>query len=371
MKFSIERSNLLKTLAHVQGVVERRNTIPILSNVLIEADGNNVAFTATDLDIAVVEHAAAMVHSAGSTTVSAHTLHDIVRKLPDGSEVDISLEEGERLVIKAGRSRFQLACLPREDFPQMSEGDLPHRFSLLSEELKRLIDKARFAISTEETRYYLNGIYLHVAESDDGPRLRAVATDGSRLAQVEQEVPEGAAGMPGVIVPRKTVGEIRKLIDEVEGAVKISLSDTKIVFTFNGATVTSKLIDGTFPDYSRVIPVGNDKVLEMDVRLFAEAVDRVSTISSDKTRSVKLGIKDDTLTLSVNSPDSGSATEELAASYEGDALDIGFNSRYLLDILAQVEGETVQVKLADSAAPTILKDMMDEAALYVLMPMRV
>lgn len=371
MKFSIERSNLLKTLAHVQGVVERRNTIPILSNVLIEADGNNVAFTATDLDIAVVEHAAAMVHSAGSTTVSAHTLHDIVRKLPDGSEVDISLEEGERLVIKAGRSRFQLACLPREDFPQMSEGDLPHRFSLLSEELKRLIDKARFAISTEETRYYLNGIYLHVAESDDGPRLRAVATDGSRLAQVEQEVPEGAAGMPGVIVPRKTVGEIRKLIDEVEGAVKISLSDTKIVFTFNGATVTSKLIDGTFPDYSRVIPVGNDKVLEMDVRLFAEAVDRVSTISSDKTRSVKLGIKDDTLTLSVNSPDSGSATEELAASYEGDVLDIGFNSRYLLDILAQVEGETVQVKLADSAAPTILKDMMDEAALYVLMPMRV
>lgn len=371
MKFSIERSNLLKTLAHVQGVVERRNTIPILSNVLIEADGNNVAFTATDLDIAVVEHAAAMVHSAGSTTVSAHTLHDIVRKLPDGSEVDIALEEGERLIIKAGRSRFQLACLPREDFPQMSEGDLPHRFSLMSEELKRLIDKARFAISTEETRYYLNGIYLHVADSDDGPRLRAVATDGHRLAQVEQDVPEGAAGMPGVIVPRKTVGEIRKLIDEVEGAVKISLSDTKIVFTFNGATVTSKLIDGTFPDYSRVIPVGNDKALEMDVRLFAEAVDRVSTISSDKTRSVKLGIMDDTLTLSVNSPDSGSATEELAASYEGDALDIGFNSRYLLDILSQIEGETVRVKLADSASPTILKDMLDEAALYVLMPMRV
>lgn len=371
MKVTIERNSLLKTLGHVQSVVERRNTIPILSNVMIEAEGDMVAMTATDLDIAIVERVAAGIAQAGSTTVSAHTLFDIVRKLPDGSEVELTLEDSDRLVVKAGRSRFTLACLDKEDFPVMNNGDMPHRFELPAEELKRLVDKARFAISTEETRYYLNGIYLHVANSEDGQRLRAVATDGHRLAQVEQDVPEGAAGMPGIIVPRKTVGEVRKLIDEFEGNVAISLSDTKMRFEFDGAVVTSKLIDGTFPDYSRVIPEGNDKMLEMDCRLFAEATDRVSTISSDKTRSVKLSLGEDQLTLSVNSPDSGTATEELAASYSSDALEIGFNSRYLLDILAQIEGETVQVFLADPSAPTVLKDMVDEGALYVLMPMRV
>ncbi len=371
MKFTIERNSLLKTLNHVQSVVERRNTIPILSNVMLEASDDMVAFTATDLDIAVIENTPANVAVKGSITVPAHTLHDIVRKLPDGAEVELSLAEGERLTVKAGRSRFQLACLPKEDFPVMSAGDLPHRFKLMSEELKRLIDKARFAISTEETRYYLNGIYLHVAEGDSGSNLRAVATDGHRLAQVEQEMPDGAMGMPGVILPRKTVGEVRKLVDEFEGGVDISLSDTKVRFTFDSTTVISKLIDGTFPDYTRVIPIGNDKMLEMDCKVFAEAVDRVSTISSDKTRSVKLSMDSDVLTLSVTSPDSGTATEEVVAGYQADALEIGFNSRYLLDILQQIEGDSVQVQLADPQSPTILQDQLDEAALYVLMPMRV
>lgn len=371
MKVTIERNSLLKTLGHVQSVVERRNTIPILSNVMIEANGDTVAMTATDLDIAIIETTHAMVLTAGSTTVPAHTLFDIVRKLPDGSEVELTLEENDRLVVKAGRSRFTLACLDKEDFPATSEDDLPHRFEIASEELKRLIDKARFAISTEETRYYLNGIYLHVANTEDGPRFRAVATDGHRLAQVEQDVPEGATGMPGIIIPRKTVAEVRKLIDETEGAISVGVSDTKIRFAFEGVKISSKLIDGTFPDYSRVIPEGNDKQLEMDCRIFAEATDRVSTISSDKTRSVKLSIAPDSLTLSVNSPDSGTATEELTAAYSADPLEIGFNSRYLLDILAQIEGETVQVYLNDPSAPTVLKDIMDDAVLYVLMPMRV
>ena len=371
MKVTIERNSLLKTLGHIQSVVERRNTIPILSNVMMEAEGDKVAMTATDLDIAIVESADATVIQPGSTTVPAHTLFDIVRKLPDGSEVELSLEENDRLVVKAGRSRFTLTCLDKEDFPVMSESDMPHRFDLTAEELKRLVDKARFAISTEETRYYLNGIYLHVANTEDGATLRAVATDGHRLAQVDQDVPEGATGMPGIIIPRKTVAEVRKLIDEIDGTVAIALSETKIRFSFGGAVITSKLIDGTFPDYSRVIPVGNDKLLEMDVRLFAESVDRVSTISSDKTRSVKLALGEDLLTLSVSSPDSGTATEELAASYSSEAFEIGFNSRYLMDILGQIEGETVQIVLADPSSPTVLKDMLDEAALYVLMPMRV
>ena len=371
MKVTIERNNLLKTLGHIQSVVERRNTIPILSNVMMEANGDRVAMTATDLDIAIVETTGATVIQPGSTTVPAHTLFDIVRKLPDGSEVELSLEENDRLVVKAGRSRFTLSCLDKEDFPVMSESDMPHRFDLTAEELKRLIDKARFAISTEETRYYLNGIYLHVANTEDGAVLRAVATDGHRLAQVDQDVPDGADGMPGIIIPRKTVAEVRKLIDEIDGTVGIMLSETKIRFSFGGAVITSKLIDGTFPDYSRVIPIGNDKMLEMDVRIFAESVDRVSTISSDKTRSVKLALAEDLLTLSVSSPDSGTATEELAAAYTSEGLEIGFNSRYLMDILAQIEGETVQVMLADPSSPTVLKDMLDEAALYVLMPMRV
>ncbi len=371
MKFTIERNSLLKTLGHVQSVVERRNTIPILSNVMIEADGEGVAMTATDLDISIVEKTGAAVAQPGATTVPAHTLFDIARKLPDGAEVELTLEDGDRLVVKAGRSRFTLACLDKEDFPTMSESDLPHRFAIAAEELKRLIDKARFAISTEETRYYLNGIYLHVANSDAGATLRAVATDGHRLAQVEQEVPEGATGMPGIIVPRKTVAEVRKLIDEYEGDVVVALSDTKMRFSFDSTVVTSKLIDGTFPDYSRVIPQGNDKMLEIDCRLFSQAVDRVSTISSDKTRSVKLSLAEDTLKLSVNSPDSGTAREELAAAYSSDELEIGFNSRYLMDILAQIEGDMVQVMLADPSAPTVLKDLMDEGALYVLMPMRV
>lgn len=371
MKVSIERSALLKSLSHVQSVVERRNTIPILSNVMLEAGGGKLGLTATDLDIAIIEETDAGVEGDGATTVPAHTLFDIVRKLPDGADVSLTLEDGERLLVESGRSRFKLAALDRQDFPVMSEGDMPHRFSLAAEELKRLIDKARFAISTEETRYYLNGIYFHVAESDDGERLRAVATDGHRLAQVEQEVPEGAAGMPGIIVPRKTVGEIRKLIDEQDGAIDIALSDTKIRFAFAGVVVTSKLIDGTFPDYTRVIPKGNDKEMQIDGRLFAEAVDRVSTISSDKTRSVKLALSEDQLALSVTSPDSGTATEEVAASYGSDEMEIGFNSKYLMDILGQIEGETASLHLADPASPTVLRDSLDPSALYVLMPMRV
>lgn len=370
MKLTIERGTLLKSLGHVQSVVERRNTIPILSNVQIEATNGSLALTATDLDLAIVEHAEAQIFEPGAITAPAHTLFDIVRKLPDGAEVELSLGADQRLDLKAGRSRFTLACLPKEDFPVMSEGDLPHQFSLSSAGLKRLIDRTRFAISTEETRYYLNGIYLHVVESNT-PSLRAVATDGHRLAQAELAVPDGATGMPGVIIPRKTVGEIRKLIDEFEGDVEIALSDTKIRFSFDGAVLTSKLIDGTFPDYTRVIPTGNDKILNVDCQALSEAVDRVSTISSDRTRSVKLSLEKDKITLSVNSPENGTATEEVAASYTSDAMDVGFNARYLLDILAQIDGDDVQAEFADPASPTIVRDAADEGALYVLMPMRV
>ena len=373
MKLTIERAALLTALGHVQSVVERRNTIPILSNVQIEASRETLSATATDLDLAVVERIPAKVSQPGATTASAHTLYDIVRKLPDGAEIELSYNANEqRLSLRAGRSAFQLSCLPKEDFPAMGAGELPHNFSIAADELRRLIDKTRFAISTEETRYYLNGIYLHAATSNDGvPSLRAVATDGHRLARVESPLPEGAAGMPGVIVPRKTVNELRKLLDATKDPVHISLSDTKIRFGIDGIVLISKLIDGTFPDYERVIPRNNDKTMEVDGKAFAAAVDRVSTISTEKSRAVKLAVDRDRLVLSATSPEQGSASEEITVGYSAAAMEIGFNSRYLLDITQQIEGDHAEFVLADAASPTLVRDRQDTGALYVLMPMRV
>lgn len=372
MEVVIERAALLNSLNHVQSVVERRNTIPILGNVQIEVADGFLALTATDLDIAVVERQGATVVRDGATTVSAHMLYDIVRKLPDGAEVRLTMEGGEAwLNLSAGSSAFKLHCLPKEDFPVMAEGEFGTRFSLPASELKRLIEKARFAISTEETRYYLNGIYLHAAESGGVPMLRAVATDGHRLARVEMPLPDGAAGMPGVIVPRKTVGELGRLLPEGTEPVEVALSDTKIRFEFGTLVLLSKLIDGTFPDYERVIPAGNDKVMEVDAALFSKAVDRVSTISSEKTRAVKLALDNGKVVLSATSSDQGSATEDLPSVYDAEPIEIGFNARYLIDITEQIDGESARFHIADAGAPAIVHDVGDDSALYVLMPMRV
>ncbi len=372
MKLTIERAALLKSLGHIQSVVERRNTIPILANVLIEATKGKVALTATDMDLAIVESVAAEVGKTGSATVQAHTLYDIVRKLPEGSQVGLetSGEKGQ-VALRAGRSSFSLAALPADDFPKMTGGELPHNFELAAAELRTLIDRTRFAISTEETRYYLNGIYLHATQSSGVKVLRAVATDGHRLARVEMPLPAGAENIPGVIVPRKTVMEVRKLIEETPGAVAVSLSETRVRFAFDDAVLTSKLIDGTFPDYERVIPTNNDKVMEVNCRDFAEAVDRVATISTEKSRAVKLAVAKNQLTLSATSPDAGSATEEIEVRYAASPIEIGFNSRYLLDIAEQIEGDGAKFLMADAASPTLVQDMTDPSALYVLMPMRV
>jgi DNA polymerase-3 subunit beta len=375
MKATIERATLLRCLSHVQSVVERRNTIPILSNVLIDAsDGGSVRVMATDLDLQVVETmSAASVDQPGAITVSAHLLFDIARKLPEGSQVSLTTSDN-RLEVKAGRSNFKLPTLPRDDFPVIVEGDLPTSFELPARLLAELIDRTRFAISTEETRYYLNGIFLHVTDEDE-PLLKAAATDGHRLARFTIARPEGAAGMPDVIVPRKAVGELRKLLDEaLDSNVLIDLSASKIRFTMGGeggVVLTSKLIDGTFPDYSRVIPTANDKLLKVDPKLFFSGVDRVATIATEKTRAVKIGLDQDRVTLSVTSPDNGTAAEEIAADYRADALEIGFNANYLKDILGQIDSDTVELHLADAGAPTLIRENEQARALYVLMPMRV
>jgi DNA polymerase-3 subunit beta len=372
MRITLERSNLLKTLGHVHRVVERRNTIPILSNVLLRAEGASVQFKATDLDLEITESASSMIEKAGATTVPAHLLYEIVRKLSDGSEVSLAVNpEGTAMTVNSGRSKFSLQCLPEGDFPDLTAGTFSHSFKIKAADLKMLIERTQFAISTEETRYYLNGIYFHTVEADGQLKLRAVATDGHRLARSEIEAPSGSEGMPGIIIPRKTVGEIQKLIENPEAEVRFEVSDAKIRLSFGDIVLTSKLIDGTFPDYQRVIPANNDKEMRVDVSTFASAVDRVSTISSERGRAVKIALTDGQMVLTVNNPDSGSATEELAVSYEGDPLEIGFNARYLLDITGQLTGDDAVFKLADPGSPTIILDSSSADALYVLMPMRV
>ncbi|TIL41604.1 DNA polymerase III subunit beta [Mesorhizobium sp.] len=372
MRVILERSNLLKSLNHVHRVVERRNTIPILSNVLLSAEGATLEMKATDLDLEVTEATPAKVERGGATTVPAHLLYDIVRKLADGAEVMLKTDEdGNAMTVTSGRSSFRLQCLPQSDFPELSAGSFSHIFRLDSVALKGLIEKTQFAISTEETRYYLNGIYLHTHDADGKLKLRSVATDGHRLARAEIDAPAGSEGMPGIIIPRKTVSELQKLVDNPDIAVTTELSDTKIRFTIGSVVLTSKLIDGTFPDYQRVIPTGNDKKLIIDRQSFAAAVDRVSTISSERGRAVKLSIGEGQVTLAVNNPDSGSATEELAADYSSDAIEIGFNAKYLLDVAAQLTGTEAKFMLADAGSPTLIHDMADETTLYVLMPMRV
>jgi len=372
MKFSIERAALLKAVAQAQSVVERRNTIPILANVLIEANGDDVMFRATDLDIEVVDKAPAKVERAGATTVAAVTLNEIVRKLPDGALVTLT-EDGAsgRLTIEAGRSNFSLATLPKEDFPVMASSEYAANFTAAAPVLRRLFDKAKFAISTEETRYYLNGVYMHVSEADGGKVLRCVATDGHRLARIDADLPEGAAEMAGVIVPRKTVNELRKLLDDDEMQIAVSVSETKIRFATPAITLTSKVIDGTFPDYTRVIPTGNTRKLEVDAAEFAKAVDRVATVSSERSRAVKLSLDEDRLVLSVNAPDSGAAEEELAVAYGDERLEIGFNAKYLLEIASQVDRENAVFMFNSSGDPTLMREGNDMSAIYVVMPMRV
>ncbi|HVE21251.1 MAG TPA: DNA polymerase III subunit beta [Acidocella sp.] len=374
MKFKADRATLMKSLAHVQNVVEKRNTIPILANVLLAVRDGKLTIAATDLEIALVEEVAAQTMRDGAITVPATTLYEIVRRQPDNVEIELDHPGGDApLALRAGRYATSLVGLSVDEFPKLDAGKLTHQFVLSAQELRGLIDRTRFAISTEETRYYLNGIFLHAAESEAGPVLRAVATDGHRLARVEEPLPAGAKGMPGVIIPRKTVTELRKLLDEVSTEADVALSETRIQFTIGTMRLTSKLIDGTFPDYERVIPRGNDKVLRVEKKDFNDAVGRVSAISAERHRPVKLSLAKDLLVISASSPEQGTASEELGSElidYQSGPLEIGFQARYLSDVTDQIRGK-VEFVFADGAAPTLVRDQDDQSAVYVLMPMRV
>ena len=368
MKIITEKSKLLKPLSHIQGIVEKRNTIPILSNVVIRAIDNNLSLSATDMDIDILETFDCKVINSGEITVTANILYDITRKLMDGSEVQIEFNGGTAS-LESNKSKFQLPVLPVEDYPNLSQGDFPINFNLSVAELCKIIDKTKFAISMEETRYYLNGIYLHKHNN----KLVSVATDGHRLARTSVDLPDGANLTNGIIIPRKAIYEIRKLIDDYSNdeIVSISLSDNKIRVQIGNSVITSKLIDGNFPDYEKVIPTENSNIVTLDCLLFSESVDRVSTIFSDKSRSVRISLSSNQLSLEANSPDTGSASEEIEISYENEEMSIGFNAKYLLDVTSQVGSGNFNISLKDSGSPALISMPDDAETLFVLMPMRV
>ncbi|MBY0462417.1 MAG: DNA polymerase III subunit beta [Alphaproteobacteria bacterium] len=377
MKLIIEKSPFLKALSHGQSVVEKRTTVPILSHVLLTAIPNKLLLTSTDMDIALIETVSANVEEPGTISVPAHLLYEVVRKLSDTTPITLNYNpETSQLTVSSGRSRFELPSLPSDDFPQLTHSDLTHHFTLPAPILKHLIDTTRFAMSTEETRYHLNGIHFHTLSVDGKNILRAVATDMHRLACVECEAPEGSIGMPEIIIGRKTITEIRKLLDEAEQPVQIGISGSRVEFALEGtntnAVLSSRLVDGTFPDYQAAMAIENDKVLIVSTKAFAEAVDRVGTVVNDKVRAIKLKISENSAVLSAVSTDSGSAVEELDVDFAyNDAFEICFNVRYLIDIAQQISTDEIEFLLADGESSVLLRPINSPNSTFILMPMRV
>ena len=375
MEFKINSTDLLKALSHIHGIVEVRHTLPILSNIILEAKDDKLILSSTNLDIYCSDKIKAEVLKSGEVSVSAVTFFEIIKRLPSGSEVLMIMEEGENEIkLTCGRSKFNLSTLKTDDFPIISDNDLSTNFVLSADELIRIIDKTKFAVSNEETRYYLNGIFLHKAERNSIQFLRAVATDGHRLAQYDIPLPQGAEDITGIIIPKKTIYELRKVLDDANGDVSVSLNENKIKFSFNDLKVVSKVIDGTFPDYTKVIPQKNDKNFKTNNSDLKNAIDRVSAVAANeesKSKAIKFCIENNSLSLSVESQSKGSANEMIDVNYSGDKVDIGFNSKYIIDICNEVDGDEISISLSDSISPAIILDKTDENLFFVLMPMRI
>jgi len=371
MKFTVEKHILFKSLSHVQSIVEKKNTMPILSNILLEADKNNLVLSSTDMDISITEKLNCNIIEEGSTTVSANTLYDIIRKLPDSNEIEVICNDGKILTLRAGKSKFSLGCLPKEDFPIIEIDDLEIELNIDSELFLKLIDKTRFAISNEETRYFLNGIYLHKKKEDKLNLLSVVATDGHRLAKFDCDFSKSSNDIPGVIIPKKTVNELYKLLTGYKGSIKINLNSNKIVFFIGESILMSKLIDGNFPDYRKVIPVDNNNLLKINRQDFSSAVDRVSTITTEKSPIIKFKLFNNMMNLSSFNSESGTATEDIITDYSGDEIEIGFNSKYILEMINNLQDDEIVINFKDSASPIIATEDSNPNLIYVLMPMRV
>ena len=375
MDFKVNSSDFLRALSHIHGIVEVRHTLPILSNIIITTRDNLLSLSSTNLDIFCSDDLEAEVFQSGSTSVSASTIYEIVKRLPSGSEIHASLsKEDSTLILRCGRSKFNLTTISPDDFPKISHDDLNIQFVLSATELKRMLDKTKFAISNEETRYYLNGIFLHQTQKNSIDILRAVATDGHRLAQYDIPLPQGAKDMNGVIIPKKMIQELRRVLDDATGDINIQLNENKIKLSFNYMQIISKVIDGTFPDYTKVIPQLNDKSITTNNDDLKKAIDRVSAVAineESKSKAIKLIIESNRLSLSVDSTSRGSAIEEIDLDYNNEKVEIGFNSRYLIDICNEIDGEKINLKFLNSTSPAIILDSTDENIFFVLMPMRI
>ena len=371
MKFTIEKNNLFKSLSHVQSIVEKKNTLPILSNILLEAKENSLILSATDMDISVTDKVNCTIIEEGSTTVSAHTLYDIIRKLPESSEIEIISNDGKIISLRAGKSKFSLGCLPKSDFPIIEIADLENELSIDSQKFLKLIEKTRFAISNEETRYFLNGIYFHKKQEEQSSLLSIVATDGHRLAKFNFDFTLHSKEIPGVIIPKKTVNELYKLLTDSEGSIKINLNSNKIVFFIGETILISKLIDGNFPDYRRVIPNDNNNILKINRQAFSLAVDRVSTITNEKSPVIKFKLLNNLMNMSSINSENGTATEDIVTNYNGDEIEIGFNSKYILEMINNLEDDEIILYFKNSSSPVTAMEESNPDLIYVLMPMRV
>jgi DNA polymerase-3 subunit beta len=370
MKIIIPQSDIARALASTVGVVEKRTTIPIIGHVLIDAVTTGITITATDMEREIMAKCAADVVRAGAVTLPGQLLANIAKKVRGDVTIDADAVKGAA-TITAGASKFSVQTLPAGDFPRLSSGVLPHRFRIDAATLVRMFDKTKFAQSTEETRYYLNGVYWHVADVGRQRVLRAVATDGHRLARVDGDCPAGAEAMDGIIIPRKTVDELLRLLDRGVPEIDVGVSPSAVRVTIGDVVMTSKLIDGTFPDYMRVIPTGNDKPMTVACAMLAEAIDRIATVADERAAGVQLDVGADCVTIMMRGQSGNAATETVDVTFGSAPVDIGFNAGYVAEILKQIDDDIVVVDLADASTPAIFRDGNDASVLYLLMPMRV
>jgi len=371
MEFTIDRDVFLKTLSHATGIIERKTTLPILSNILIEAKNSKIKITATDLDMVYFEEIAPQeLKKEGVTTTSASTLHDILRKLQPNIKVELSLQSTNKLKLIAGNSKFNLLCLPPDNFPLSDENIEQKKFEVSSKKLLRLLNKSKISISNDETRHYLNGIYLHKTKLENKSFLCGVATDSHRLSSSSLEIDSNIVIEP-IILPKKAIFQLVALLEQDNKTVGISINKAKIKFQMNSGVLISKVIDGKFPDYNKVIPKDNNKTLQVNLDNFKNSIERVTTVSSDRTEGLKMSISNDALQLSVNNPNSGEGSENIKATFNSDPIDISFNSRYLIDIADQIENESIYINFKDASSPVLIKDFSDKNSFYVVMPMKI
>ena len=371
MKFKISRSKFFKTLSHLQGIVDKKNSLPILANILIEANNNQLTLSSTDMDISIIEKITCTVLEDGATTINSQILYDIVRKIDDNNEIEIISNNGKLLTLRSDGSRFSLACLPKTDFPIIETDNSGVDIILNSKILYKLIDKTKFAISNEETRYFLNGLYFNVTNEDNKNIVTLVGTDGHRLAKFSHEIEAKIDQISGVIIPKKTIYELSKLLSEIDNDIKISISSNKIVFVIGEIIFISKLIDGSFPDYKRVIPTDNTNILIINRDKLLAAVDRVSTIANEKSPVIKFKLLENILNLNTINNESSTASEDLKINYNGEEIEIGFNSKYIMDIVNNLDDSEISINLKDNTSPVIAKENSNTNLVYVLMPMRV